>query len=125
MENLEATKARLEELVSLLLKDPISLSDSEIENISASSDELRDFLYQLRDRVYQVEEVRRYRKQKMELAKCSTNELLEMRRKNNEWRSARIREDWNDDLDDSFYEAPSLDSEEHIIYELLKEREAV
>jgi hypothetical protein len=70
----------------------------------------------------------RHHKRKEELSKLSTEELKAMDRKISGdreafFRSVNAREEAGEDVGDSAFEGPPVDSDEHIVYELLKERE--
>jgi hypothetical protein len=69
----------------------------------------------------------RHYKRKEKLSKLSIEELKVMDQKISEdreafFRSVDAREEAGEDVGDSAFEGPPIDSDEHIVYELLKER---
>ena len=115
---------RLKELWLLLLEDPMSLTDEQIEEFIAADDEIQPVRRRLVTFPDAYTTVRRYRRRKAELAQLSTEVLRQLN--GNYWRDrdSVLAEDFADDLPDSFFEASRIDSDEHIIQELLKERGA-
>lgn len=69
----------------------------------------------------------RYRRRRTEFEKLETGELERMLQQIHRERATVIESygDNDDDLDDSFFEAPPIDSDQHILYEILEERKKV
>ena len=119
------TEKRIGDLWMLLLRDPRSLSDQEIEDLLARKKELEDILFSVKYAFpYQIKSVRGYRKRKRELAGKSTEELQKMYREILDERGRIMRETPDEELPDRFFEPAPIDSDSYIIPELLKERGA-
>jgi len=117
---------KVSEQIMLLLTDSDSWSDEQITALLANQEEIGHTLYRLyRSFPHHVEQVQRYRAKKKELSVLPTEELLKREQAISKRRAAIIEEDYADELPDSFYESPPIDSDEHIIYEILKERKVV
>ena len=119
------TMVEFERFFTLLLKETVQLTDEELGELVAAKDQLADKLNILDRRVrWGLEEIKRYRARKKELVQRSTEELQKMSQRFCESRAAAIEsdDDFYDPGGDSLYEPPSIDSDEHIVYELLKER---
>ena len=109
--------------LALLCLETRELMDEEIDQIIRQKEEICRYLDGCnRFASSGAEKVRRYRRRKLQLDKLSTEELKEQMREMNRGRGEIFAADENDELDDSFFEAPPIDSDEHIIYELLEER---
>lgn len=116
---------KLHDLFSLLLKPREELTDEEITILLTNAPELKDRIFQLwHSFPHAIEEVRRYRTRRSELEKLTTAELKEMSQEINQRRAAYLSAHDEEDIEDSFFESPPLDSKEHIIYEILRGREA-
>ena len=107
----------------LLLRDPMDLSGAELSQLLTETDGLADEIHRLwRAFPSRWQEVVRYRARKAELASLSDEQLVAMRQGIRDDRSQVEADDTDDELPDSFFEPPLLDSDEHIVNELLKER---
>ncbi|OGG36814.1 hypothetical protein A2110_01265 [Candidatus Jorgensenbacteria bacterium GWA1_54_12] len=116
----------LRELWPMLLVGPENLTDKEIARLLENEDMLKDCAYRAWCNFpHGVNAVKRYRARMKELSALSTEKLQAMRESIARERSRTLAADVNDELDDSFYASPPLDSDEHIIYELLKARNAL
>ncbi|MFH0712588.1 MAG: hypothetical protein V2A55_01925 [Candidatus Jorgensenbacteria bacterium] len=117
-----ATQEEIERRWSLLIKR--YPTDEEIAELLAHSDEIGSHLHSVWSGFpHRWEAVQRYRARKKELDKVSTEELQAMMERFRASRAQAVADDLDDDLDDSFFEAPPIDSDEHIVYELLGEWE--
>lgn len=67
-----------------------------------------------------LEKIQNYRTRKNKLSKLSTEKLKEMRR---EMSLGRMK--FGEDIGDTFFEAPAIDSDERIVSEILKERNVI
>jgi len=113
----------LTEVIPLLLGDRMTISDEDLDRLLDQEEELNRELYQLwRSFPRALKEVKRYRTRKAELSTTDTKMLQARLRHISDARSRAIAEDTNDELDDSFFGLPPLDSDEHIIPEILRER---
>jgi len=123
----EEKEARLEKLWALLLKDPTKLSREEINSLLEAKDELHDLLgYKYQAFPDNLGRVLRYHKRKEELSKLSTEELKKIDeniRLDRAAAFASISDGEEEEIGDSNFAEPPIDSTEHIVYELLKERE--
>ena len=107
----------------LLLGDRMAISEEDIDRLLAQEEELGRELYQLwRSFPWAIKEVKRYRARKAELSTTDTEMLQAQLRHLGARRSRAMDEDVNDELPDSFFESPPMDSDEHIIPEILRER---
>lgn len=116
-------------LVQLVLRADVdgieTLSDAELASIEGKREEISNYLYRVWfDGMNSVSREIRYRERRQELGNIHTEELQDKAEDIKRWRSRELSEDWNDDLPDSFFEAPRKDSDEHIITEILVERRA-
>jgi len=117
-----ATQEEFERRWLLLIKR--NPTDEEIAEVLAYSEEIGSSLHSVWSSFpHRWEAVQRYRARKAELSVRPTEELRGIMERFRASRARAIADDWADDLDDSFFEAPPIDSDEHIVYELLKERE--
>lgn len=124
---MEVNSERLKELWSLLLllvDDPRTLTDAQLEKLNQGADRLDGYATALAHSSIRsrIDELRRYRVRKAHLAAMSTEELQRMQDGIRRDRAAVMAEEVDDDLPDSFFEAPALDSDRHIVDELLDER---
>lgn len=120
-----AEVSRIQKLWLLLLEDFRNLTDEQVDELLVEKKALGERLSWLWNHFpYSLEDVRSYRARKKELDKLSTEQLREIQRRIGESRAAVLRSygDNDDDLSDSFFEAPPINSDEHVTYELLKER---
>ncbi len=109
--------------VLLVTKKPGEMSEEELRQIMDAGDQLGAYLDNRVGRWFVVVRAQlNYRARKAELNKLSTEKLQRIWDDICRDRAAIIRADWDDDLPDSFYEAPPLDSDHHIIPEILEER---
>ncbi|HDZ54596.1 MAG TPA: hypothetical protein ENI19_01140 [Candidatus Nealsonbacteria bacterium] len=116
-------KTRLKELWMLLFGNPINLTDPEIERLLESEKELRTILhFTYSGFPHQIERVKKHHAKKKELSELPTEKLVEMKCAIEENRLAVLRSTNEEELSDSFFEAPPIDSNEHILNEILKER---
>jgi len=107
----------------LLLRDPMDLSGAELSQLLTEPVDLADEIHRLwRAFPSRWQEVVRHRARKAELLRLSDDELREGLWRIQTERSRVAADDTNDELPDSFFEPPPLDSDEHIIGELLRER---
>jgi len=115
-------KERFRKMWVLLFEDPETLSDAQIKFLLEEEEELRSLTYsvfvQFPERWKRVEN---YRNKKKELSRLSKEELKEKMERIMDHRSHILRTVSDDELSDSFFESPPLDSDENIIYELIKE----
>ena len=114
---------RLKELWMLLFESPENLTDEQIVCLLEAEKQLRDVIY----RVYywfpdEVRRVQKYRTKKNELSQLPTEELMKKRQRIINQRSSVLRSVPDEELSDSFFESPSIDSDEHILFEILTER---
>lgn len=116
-------KIYLKEIFLLLLKKPSELTDEEIVRLIAVKKQITDELYYLSRMVsYGLEQIQAYRAKKKKLAQFSTEELQEVHgRLQRAWATA-VEDDDLDEGPDSLYAPPPIDSDEHVIHEILKER---
>lgn len=116
---------KLQELWSLLCLKPMDLTDQQLAQVIEAEDKLGEIARCLEygfPRDWQ--RVVRYRARKAELDKLTTEQLREMSDGYRASYAAMIESDPNDELlPDSAFEPPPIDSDEHIVYELLCERE--
>lgn len=116
-------KSNLKELWMLLFENPRSLDDEQITCLLEAEKELGHVL----DHVYhwfpeEFRRLQRYHRKKNELSQLSMEELMERSQGITKQRTSILRSVPDEELSDSFFEAPSLDSDEHILYEILRER---
>jgi AAA+ superfamily predicted ATPase len=113
-----------ERLLLLLLHNPRSWSDQDIETLLAHSQEIKDIVsYLWKFFPDSVERVQRYRAHQKELSGLSTEELVRKRNVINARRAAAMADDPDDmKLSDSFFEVTSIYSDKHIIDKILQER---
>ncbi len=118
---------KLREQILLLLGDPKLLSDEQIAALLANSEALNKALYHLRHSFpFPVEQVRRYRAKKKELSVLPTQQLRAMQERIIARRITALKDDPRDeDLPDSFFEPPQIDSDESILFEIIQERAKV
>lgn len=111
--------------LALLSFEKRRLTDDELKQISDAQEEVSRYLYERWLHVsslIQREIAARQRRKK--LKELPTEDLERMHKHCLEIRSRAMAEDVDDEGPDSLYEAPTFDSEEHILYEILKERKA-
>jgi hypothetical protein len=113
------------ELWKTLLWDPKDLDDKMIELLLREESQKWitrriNFLYHSFPQY--LEQIQSYRAKKREMDKLSTEELLAIRAKIADRRASILKTVPDEDLGDSFFESPLMDSQEHIVYEILKER---
>jgi len=119
-------RSRLKELWMLLFEKPESLHDEQITSLLEVEEQLRDAIYYVYHWFPQeFRKVQRYRTKKNELSQLSTEELIQKRQVILNRRASVFKRVPEEEISDSFFESPSIDSDEHILYELLKERDAV
>ena len=122
-ETWEERQERLRRL-ALLCLETRKLTDEELMEIDKADMELYSFLENRGSlAISGAARLLRYRSRQKELEKLSTEELEKMRRVHMAQRSSAMIADEYDELPDSFFEAPPIDSDEHIVYQLLEERE--
>jgi len=114
-------RIKLKTLWMLLFGEPKSLSDEQIARLLESEKEIRDIVRRVfRQFPEAYRRIQIYRAKKGELSQLPTGELMTRRQKIfNERASVFERED-----NDSFFKLPSIDSDEFILREILKERGA-
>ena len=123
-------EAQFGKLWALLPKDPVTLSKDEINRLLKAKEDLKSRLHGISVGFPgDIERALRHHEKKEQLSKLSTEELRKIEQRNREAhaafsRSIIAREESGEEIGDSAFEAPSIDSEEHIVFELLKEREA-
>src|SRR3989344_5250127 len=120
------TPEQKKELLNLLLTDPQGLSDTDLERLLEAKDDLYSFLYSLQTRlINHLSQVREYRRKKTAFSKQSTDQLQRRYNEINRGISRIVCEEDSDydPLPDSFFET-RLDSDEHVIGDIIKEREA-
>lgn len=126
--NESGKKAQLGELWALLIKDPLTLSDEDLNGLLRSSEELEERLRSLTTAFPEnIKIVLRHNNKKRELSKLSTEELEKMNREFGRanaafFRVIDAREEAGEEIGDSAFAPPPIDSEAHIVYELLQER---
>ncbi len=113
------------ELWKTLLQNPKDLNDSVIETLLQEENakwikEKISFLYYSFPNY--LKRIQSYRAKKQEMKKLSNEELLAIRAKIADRRAHILRTVPDEDLGDSFFELPSMDSDENIVYEILEER---
>ena len=110
-------------LLLLLLEDPQSLDDQQIERLVAAREEVGLRISGLYRRFPgNLYAVQRYRRRKTELAEKPTQELEQMLQEIWKRRGSFLRTTPDEEVSDSFFESPPIDSDESIIEELLEER---
>ncbi|OHA08282.1 MAG: hypothetical protein A3B37_02885 [Candidatus Sungbacteria bacterium RIFCSPLOWO2_01_FULL_59_16] len=110
-------------LIGLLLQDRMQLTDAEVAELLAHTEELGQRIYWLhRSYPYCIQDVQQYRVRKKDLSELPTKELQRRMKALNDRRAAIPREDVDDEIDDSFFEPDSINSDAHILHELLEER---
>jgi hypothetical protein len=103
-----------------------SLTDEELGQVTASGEEIDKLLGDMSFQgVTSCRTEVRYRQHRVELAALPTEELRRRYDSANKARGEAMAADVYDDLPDSFFEAPPKDSSEHIIHELLVERDSI
>ncbi len=106
----------------LVTENKHSLTDEQIEELLAAKKELLRLTELAKNRLYEdLEELQRYRARKKELQQLPTEELQNRYKEINSARSA-LAADTYDELGDSFFESPHIDSDEHILFEILEEQ---
>jgi len=114
---------KLRELALLAMSDR-ELTDEELALISRDSRELSGFLHRLADSVGTgVDLTIRSRARRKILEALSTEELKARIDQIEDERSRILAEDTGDNLSDSFFEAPRIDSDRHLIPLILKSRD--
>lgn len=116
-------RKKLRELWVLLFDDPQTLTDEQILQLLEAGDELRTLAW----RAFQsfpesVKSIQRYREKKKALSGLSNEELREKMQTIMDHRVSVLRSVPDEEISDEFFESPPLHSDEHIIYELIKER---
>ncbi len=115
-------KAKLKELWILLFEEPQSLSNEQITRLLEAEKELQDVVYYVYHRFPEMmKEVQRYWARKNELSQLPIEELQEKMQKISNRRASILKSVPDEELSDSFFESSLLDSDENILYELLKE----
>lgn len=100
-----------------------TLSDVELALIlSVDQEDLREKLQTISSARYWCQTEARYRVRHKELSKLSTEEIERRLKSYHEAWAAAVAADVNDEADDSLYEAPPVDSDESILFDLLQER---
>lgn len=137
-ERLDGTKSEVGEQAERLLK-PVELAQLVVKGVAGSMDQLSDSELKQVVGSFRVDEILSdvghygmtwcrtelgYRLKRKELDELSTEELRSQYNSINGRISRAVAEDFADDLPDSSFEAPSKDSDSHILYELLEERTA-
>ncbi len=115
-------KSKLKDLWMLLFEDPLTLTDEQISSLLEAKDELKKSIRRLETFPYNIERVQNYRKRKKELSEMSTEELTEKSQEISKHRASVLTSRDEEDIGDSFFEPAPFDSDERILYELLKER---
>ena len=119
----EERQAEIKRLALLCLEDR-DLTDEELDQIIEAEKETSSFLLRcFRFAQTGVAQEKRYRTRWKELDELSTEELKDRAGAIASRRANILEADTHDDLDDSLFESPPIDSDEYIICELLKERE--
>jgi hypothetical protein len=117
---------QLEKLWPFLLKNPLSLTEEQLNEILKIKDLLKDCLSSISSRFpFNWESALRHHKRKEELSKLPTEELQKIEKNIRERRAAvlgSINDREEEEIGDSFFALPLIDSDEHIVYELLRER---
>lgn len=122
-------RGNLRELWGLLFDDPQKLNKGQLTRLLAAQQELEELL-RSRSRAFPgfFSSVLQYHQRKEELGQLTTEELEKMlqaiRRTQQAFYASRVGEGTEDDIGDSFFESPPVDSDEHILSELLRERKA-
>jgi hypothetical protein len=120
---------QLERLWPLLLKDPLSLTEEEINEILKIKEFIGFHLRSISSRFPSDWQMAlRHHQRKEELSKLPTEELQKIEKNIRERRVAvlgSLSDREEEEIGDSFFESPPIDSDEHIVYELLKERGAI
>lgn len=125
-EKKDVSPKELGEFLVLLTGDWMQIPDEKILALLNAQEPIQKVINRLdRDFPFVLEQILRFRKKKEEIDKLSTVELQAKYRETNRRRAVFIAADEDDSLDDSCFEAPRIDSEEHIIYEILRERKAL
>ncbi len=121
-------EAQLEKLWLLLLKDPTKISKEEIDSLLKEKEKIHDLLgYKYQAFPDNLGRVLQYHKRKEELSKLSTEELKKIDTDIRLDRTAAfesLSDEEEEEIGDSNFAEPPIDSTEHIVFELLKEREA-
>ncbi|MBI1984884.1 MAG: hypothetical protein HYS60_02105 [Candidatus Wildermuthbacteria bacterium] len=117
------TQADLQELWMLLFQSPGDLDDVQIKRLLGAKEVLYDFLVRRHQQFpgYLVM-IQRYRARKRELGELPTERLQELQEEIRKQRKSFYSSKNEEDIGDSFFESPPIDSDEHILYELLRER---
>ena len=115
---------QLHVLWNLLATDDLNtLTDEHIHELLESKEELRKMTKRAVGRLHEgLEELQRYRARKKELQLLPAEELQTMYRGICSRRGAAIEADVADELPDSFFEPPPIDSDQYILSEMLGER---
>jgi hypothetical protein len=116
-------KEVLEMLWGLLFQPATDLPSEKIEQILQNREPLQKLLDRKRHYFPNgYETVLRYRRRKPELEKLPTKLLERMRKSVIDHRIAIMNSVPDEELSDSFFEPPSFDEDESIVYEILEER---
>jgi hypothetical protein len=118
-------KSKLKDLWMLLFEDPLTLTDEQVSSLLEAKDELKKSIRRLEGFPYNIERVQNYRKRRKELSEMSTEELTEKSQEISKHRASVLASSDERDIEDSFFEPAPFDSDERILYELLKERGAI
>lgn len=119
----EEEQEKLHQLALLCLEKHEKLTDEELESIANVGGDLRDFFDRCqRFALCGARQLQRYRLRRRQLEQLSTEELELESRKMHEERNRFLARVDEDELPDSFFGAPPIDSDENILYELLRER---
>jgi hypothetical protein len=125
-EKTDKKKLRLKDLWMLLLEDPTTLDDNQITSLIEAKEELRELINRVwRGALNNLERVQNYRSRKKELSGLPTEKLMVMKQEITKGRGAYLASRDEEDIGDSFFEVPAIDSDERIIAEILKERKII
>lgn len=119
-------RLQLKDLWMLLFEDPMTLDDNQITSLIEAREELKEAINRvLRKFPHNLETVQNYRARKKELSGLPTEKLIAMKLEITRGRVAYLASRDEEDIGDSFFEAPPIDSDERIITDILKERSVI
>lgn len=123
LEEFNKKQARIREL-ALLCLEKRELTDDELREINEKGNEIYSYLSERGGfAIHGAASLLRYRARRAELDKLTTEDLQRRMSGIRGERNAFFASHDDDDIGDSAFEAPPIDSEAHIVAELLEERQ--
>ena len=122
LEEYKKKQARIREL-ALLCLEKRDLTDDELKEVKEDGHEIYGYLSERGGfALHGAASLLRYRARRAELDKLPTEELQRRMSEINGARNAFFASHDDDDIDDSSFEGPGIDSDEYIVVEILDER---